>query len=112
MKVLCVIDMQNDFIDGVLGTPEAKAIVPKVVYKIKENDLVIFTQYGHCYFNVRTIESKLLPEHCIMYTNGWALHPDIEPLAQENVFQKNSFMCLVLKDIIKSIIEYDDSLRL
>lgn len=38
MKVLVVVDMQNDFIDGALGTPEAQAIVPKVVKKIEEFD--------------------------------------------------------------------------
>ena len=50
MRVLVVVDMQNDFIDGALGTPEAQAIVPKVVKKIEEFDGVILhtldTHYG------------------------------------------------------------------
>ena len=37
MKILVVVDMQNDFIDGSLGTPEAVAIVPSVIEKIKEH---------------------------------------------------------------------------
>ena len=41
MRVLVVVDMQNDFIDGTLGTPEAQAIVPKVIKKIEEFDGVI-----------------------------------------------------------------------
>ena len=48
MKVLVVVDMQNDFIDGALGTPEAQAIVPKVVKKIEEFDgEVLWTQDTH-----------------------------------------------------------------
>ena len=47
MKVLIVVDMQNDFIDGVLGTREAVAIVPHVKEKIEsyraEKKTVIFT---------------------------------------------------------------------
>ena len=51
MKVLCVIDMQNDFIDGALGTKEAVSIVPAVKDKIslyrKKGDTVIFTRDTH-----------------------------------------------------------------
>ena len=51
MKILCVIDMQNDFIDGALGTKEAEAIVDKVRDKIdlyrKNGDTVIFTRDTH-----------------------------------------------------------------
>ena len=47
MKLLFVIDMQNDFIDGVLGTPEARAIVPKVVEKVKQNNTVVVTYDTH-----------------------------------------------------------------
>jgi len=48
MKVLVVVDMQNDFITGCLGTPEAEAIVPKVKEKIDNFDgLVVFTKDWH-----------------------------------------------------------------
>ena len=48
MKLLFVIDMQNDFIDGVLGSPEAQAIVPKVIEKIKQQkDIIVYTQDTH-----------------------------------------------------------------
>ena len=44
MKLLFVIDMQNDFIDGVLGSPEAQAIVPKVIEKIKQQkDIIVYS---------------------------------------------------------------------
>ena len=53
MKILIVVDMQNDFIDGSLGTKEARSIVPHVINKIKKyednNDLVIFTKDTHYY---------------------------------------------------------------
>ena len=48
MKFLFIIDMQNDFIDGVLGSPEAQAIVPKVIEKIKQQkDVIVYTQDSH-----------------------------------------------------------------
>ena len=67
MKVLVVVDMQNDFIDGTLGTPEAQAIVPKVVKKIEEFDgEVLWTQDTHSDDYLETQEGRLLPvEHCI-----------------------------------------------
>ena len=50
-KLLVVIDMQNDFIDGVLGSPEAQAIVPKVVERveqaIKKGERIVFTKDTH-----------------------------------------------------------------
>jgi nicotinamidase-related amidase len=80
MRVLVVVDMQNDFIDGALGTPEAQAIVPKVVKKIEEFDGVILhtldTHYGDY---LDTQEGKLLPvKHCLIETEGWEMHPLIE----------------------------------
>ena len=78
-KLLIVVDMQNDFIDGSLGTKEAKAIVTEVGDKImqyqKEHNDIIFTRDTHSsnYFN--TQEGKNLPvEHCIYGTHGWAIH--------------------------------------
>ena len=51
MKLLIVVDMQNDFIDGALGTKEAVAIVPNVAAKIdgarKNGDMVVFTRDTH-----------------------------------------------------------------
>ena len=76
MKVLIVIDMQNDFIDGALGTPEACAIVPNVKAKIKAydngEDMVLFTRDTHYDSYLRTSEGKHLPvPHCIAATDGW-----------------------------------------
>ena len=74
-KVLIVIDMQNDFITGPLGTPEAQAIVPKVKEKIAEyhanGDQIIFTRDTHFMDYLGTVEGKHLPvEHCIAGSAG------------------------------------------
>ena len=78
MKTLIVVDMQNDFIDGSLGTKEAQEIVPKVKEKIKEyqerGDEIIFTRDTHQSDYLSTPEGKKLPvEHCIEGTHGWEI---------------------------------------
>lgn len=83
MKTLIVVDMQNDFIDGSLGTKEAVAIVPNVKKKIKEyeanGDRVIFTQDTHDANYLCTNEGKHLPvEHCIVGTHGWEIADGLE----------------------------------
>ena len=79
-KILIVIDMQNDFITGALGTPEARAIVPTVVAKIAGFDgPVLFTQDTHGPDYLDTQEGRKLPvPHCIKGTPGWQLAPEIE----------------------------------
>lgn len=81
-KTLIVIDMQNDFIDGALGTPEAQAIVPNVKKKIEEyrarGDEIIFTKDTHFGNYLETNEGKHLPvKHCIMNTNGWQISDEL-----------------------------------
>lgn len=78
MKTLIVIDMQNDFIDGSLGTKEAVEIVENVKKKIKEyemcGDEIIFTRDTHDESYLNTPEGKKLPvEHCIKGTYGWQI---------------------------------------
>jgi len=77
-KILIVIDMQNDFISGALGTSEAQAIVPNVAEKIKEyvknGGKIIFTRDTHRKNYLETNEGKHLPvEHCIRETDGWQI---------------------------------------
>lgn len=74
-KILMVIDMQNDFIDGALGTAEAVKIVPEVVKTVNEFDgEVIFTRDTHFKDYLSTLEGKKLPvEHCIKDTEGWEI---------------------------------------
>mgnify|MGYP004459516981 FL=1 len=76
---LVVVDMQNDFIDGSLGTPEARSIVPNAVEKIARFDGDIFvTLDTHDADYLDTAEGRKLPvEHCIKGTDGHLLHPSI-----------------------------------
>lgn len=80
-KVLVVVDMQNDFINGALGTKEAEAIVENVVGKIKGFDgeiIVTYDTHEENYMDTR--EGKYLPvPHCIRDTDGW----EINTLVQE-----------------------------
>lgn len=83
MKTLIVVDMQKDFIDGVLGTPEAVAIVPAVIAKINASkaagDNVIFTRDTHGENYMDTMEGKYLPvPHCIYGTDGWMIPKGID----------------------------------
>ncbi len=81
-KLLLVIDMQNDFIDGALGTKEAAAIVPNVVKRIQEFEGdVLYTRDTHSDNYMETQEGRNLPvPHCIKGTPGWELCPDLKAL--------------------------------
>lgn len=81
-KLLIVIDMQNDFIDGSLGTQEAQAIIPAVRDRIeqyqREGHDVVFTMDTHYDNYLETLEGKHLPvEHCRKQTKGWELSPKL-----------------------------------
>ena len=97
MKLLVVVDMQTDFVDGALGTPEAVAIVENVVKKVKiekeAGSEIIFTMDTHETNYLETMEGKNLPvEHCIRGTDGWQLIPQLRPLAEYcKVIQKPTF---------------------
>jgi nicotinamidase-related amidase len=111
MKVLVVVDMQNDFITGSLGTPEAQAIVPNVKKKIEEavknGDLIIFTRDTHYENYLETREGKNLPvEHCIRGTNGWNIHQELLDVAGDDflIVDKFTFGSKSLPSIIHSLI--------
>ena len=108
-RILVVVDMQNDFITGSLGSLEAQAIVPKVRDKILNGgyDLVIATQDTHDVDYLQTLEGRYLPvEHCIEGTEGYEIHPDIESVLPRNalVLPKLSFgdykLVLKIQDFI------------
>lgn len=82
-RTLIVVDMQNDFITGSLGTKEAQEIVANVKNKIKEyhirGDEIIFTRDTHDSDYLQTTEGKKLPvEHCIKGTVGWEIAKGLE----------------------------------
>ncbi len=83
MKLLIVVDMQNDFIDGALGTPEAVAIVANVGAKMDAyraaGDDIIFTRDTHQENYLDTAEGKNLPVvHCVQGTQGWQVRSELE----------------------------------
>lgn len=102
MKVLVVVDMQNDFIDGALGTKEAVAIVPNVINKIKNFDgLVLATRDTHYENYMETQEGKNLPvPHCIKDTDGWQLRPEIEELITTTPIDKPTFGSVALGEYL------------
>lgn len=113
-KILLVIDMQNDFIDGSLGTPEAVAIVGNVVKKIESyiadpDGDVFATRDTHQPDYLETQEGKNLPvEHCIEGTGGWQLRPEIAALIPEDhIFNKPTFGSTELAAAMKAL--YQDA---
>ena len=104
MKYLIVVDMQNDFIDGNLGTAEAVAIVPAVKECIENFDgEVIFTRDTHYDDYINTQEGKNLPVlHCIKGTGGWQIAQDLAMLAEgKKIFDKPSFGSMELAEYLK-----------
>lgn len=106
-KILCVIDAQNDFIDGVLGTKEAVEAVPAIVEKIKNWDGVVFyTKDTHDDKYPETLEGRKLPTaHCKKGTEGRKLNKDILAVIDEAMtypcIEKSTFGTFALVDAIK-----------
>jgi len=92
MKILVVVDMQNDFIDGSLGSPEAKAIVENVKNKIDNwQGEIIFTQDIHNDNYLETLEGQMLPiKHCINRTEGCEISKQLN-IEKRFVVQKGTF---------------------
>ena len=111
MKVLCIIDMQNDFIDGALGTKEAQAIVPDVVGKLAEaranGDKVIFTRDTHTADYLNTQEGRNLPVvHCVKGTHGWNITSELD-VAGDLVIDKPTFGSVILAETIAAMPDAD-----
>ena len=127
MKILVVVDMQNDFIDGPLGTPEALAIVDDVVKRIEDStgELILFTKDTHQEDYLETPEGKKLPVvHCIEGTKGWETSEKIFqawknnestirlPELENNAFNKPVFGSVDLVDFLTSYSEPIDEIEL
>ena len=111
-KVLVVVDMQNDFVDGALGSKEAIAIVPAVVKKIDEFDGDIFVTYDTHFENyLDTAEGKKLPvPHCIKGTAGWELNGEVKKALAAKKFtpvEKKTFGSVELPAFIKKAVGDD-----
>ena len=108
--VLVVVDMQNDFIDGALGTKEAVAIVPKVEEKIRNfNGTVLFTRDTHENWYLETQEGKKLPvSHCIRDTEGWQIRSELDKLRKTEPIDKDTFGSTDLADELVAMNIDDD----
>lgn len=105
-KILVVVDMQNDFVDGALGTREAVSIVPKVAEKIKEFSGKIFVTYDtHTENYLESSEGKNLPVvHCVKGTKGWELNENVEKALKGKdytVVEKPTFGSVSLPKLIE-----------
>ena len=111
-KILLVIDMQNDFINGALGTPEAEAIVDRVAEEIAKYPAgdVIATRDTHPENYLETQEGRNLPVvHCVKGTSGWELHPRIAAaLKDEVVIDKPTFGSKELAEKLALLAELDE----
>ena len=108
MTLLIVVDMQNDFVTGALGTAEAQAIVPHVNAKIAAADAVVYTLDTHGEDYLATQEGKRLPvPHCIRDTLGWALEPDIAKECAQGMisFAKPTFGSAALCEYVRALAE-------
>lgn len=103
-KLLIVVDMQNDFVDGSLGTKEAEGIVAHVKAKVEQyqeqGDTVIFTRDTHTEVYLDTQEGKKLPVvHCVKGTKGWEIIDCLQPYVQ-TVFDKPTFGSVQLAHVV------------
>ncbi|MDO5027873.1 MAG: isochorismatase family cysteine hydrolase [Bacillota bacterium] len=103
--ILVVVDMQNDFVSGSLGTDEAKKIVGPLVDLVEnfQGD-IYFTRDSHGPDYLKTQEGKNLPvEHCIKNTPGWEIIDQLKGYVGENVVDKVTFGSRDLIEILEGV---------
>ena len=111
-KAIVVVDMQNDFVDGALGTQEAQAMLPRLVEKLKAEQtagtVLVFTMDTHGADYLETQEGKRLPvEHCIRGTTGWQIADALQLFVREAaaVIEKPTFGATALPAVLAN---YDE----
>lgn len=112
-KVLIVVDMQNDFVDGALGTKEAEGIVDAVVSKIQKFEgPIIATLDTHSQNYLDTAEGKKLPvPHCIKMTRGWLLNEKVFEALSDKEYQmieKKTFGSTKLVKVIRKMMKEEE----
>lgn len=107
-RYLVVVDMQNDFVEGALGTDEARKIIPSVIKRIRDfSGQVIYTKDTHGSDYLFTQEGRLLPvTHCVADTYGGQLIRELEQLqdkkpAQIQIYEKNTFASVEMAEALK-----------
>ena len=110
-KVLVVVDMQNDFIDGALGTPEAQAMLPRMAAKLTAEQargtVLVFTMDTHGADYLQTQEGKKIPvEHCIRGTEGRQIADTLQPFVRgAQIVEKPAFGATALPALLAN---YDE----
>lgn len=104
-RTLIVVDVQNDFVSGSLGTPEAMTVLPAIVRKILGFDgKVVYTMDTHGPNYLDTREGRLLPvEHCIEGSWGWENPPEVAEALESKeaeMYKKNTFASLEIADAV------------
>lgn len=114
-RVLLIVDMQNDFITGALGTPEARAIVPTVKRLVKTNFFSdrVFTVDTHYYDYLTTQEGKMLPiPHCMYRSEGWSLAEELIEWMKVSspcpIIEKSTFACNHMEDYPNELVQADE----
>ena len=110
--LLIVVDIQNDFVDGALGTAEAVSIIENAAKKIREYDDIFVTYDTHYENYMDTAEGAKLPvPHCIKGTSGWELNNTItEALSGKKytAVEKITFGSVGLPELIKQTVGDED----
>lgn len=114
-KVLVVIDMQEDFVRGALGSDAAQATIPVVANLVHgfqmQGDPIFYTRDTHYDNYMETEEGKHLPvPHCLKDSNGWEICPEVIDYNYQNNFiiNKNSFGCIAWKDFSQQFSTADE----
>ena len=109
MDILVVVDMQNDFVNGALGTKEAVDIVPYVVGRVVDGvnrgETILFTRDTHEENYMETQEGKNLPiPHCIRGSEGWEIIPQLtEYTLERTIVDKPTFGSAVLGELLTAM---------
>lgn len=111
-QILVVVDMQNDFVTGPLGTPEARTILPKVAEKVKNfPGRVLFTRDTHEENYLESREGRALPvPHCIRGSRGWEICPELETLRKEEPVDKPTFGSTGLGEVLRAADQYGEKI--
>ena len=104
-NILVVVDMQNDFVTGALGSRDAESIVEPVRKRVLSFDgKVVFTRDTHEGNYLQTEEGRNLPvPHCIRNTDGWEIVKTLQGLRDSIVIDKPTFGSTVLGEVLRSM---------